>query len=53
MSSDIIKVATKGRATIPKELREEFGIMTPGRVVMNATEEGINTGCLNFVDSYT
>lgn len=41
MSSDIIKVTTKGQATIPKELREEYGITTPGRVVMNATEEGI------------
>lgn len=41
MSSEIIKVTTKGQATIPKPLREEFGITTPGRVVMDATEDGI------------
>lgn len=41
MSSEVIKVTTKGQATIPKELRDEFGITTPGRVVMDATEDGI------------
>jgi len=28
----IIRVSEKGQATIPKELRERFGIETPGRV---------------------
>lgn len=41
MSSDIIKVTSKGQATIPKELRDEFGITTPGRVVMESTDDGI------------
>lgn len=41
MNSDIIKVTTKGQATIPKELRDEFGITTPGRVVMHSTDDGI------------
>lgn len=41
MSSSIIKVTTKGQATIPKKLREEFGISAPGRVKMDATEDGI------------
>lgn len=29
---EIIRVSKKGQATIPKELRERFGIQTPGRV---------------------
>lgn len=34
-------VTKRGQATIPKEFREEFGINAPGRVTMEATEEGI------------
>lgn len=29
---EVIRVSRKGQATIPKELRERFGIETPGRV---------------------
>ena len=35
---EIIRVSKKGQATIPKELRERFGIETPGRVFIH--EEG-------------
>lgn len=35
---DIIRVSRKGQATIPKELRDRFGIETPGRVFIH--EEG-------------
>jgi antitoxin PrlF len=39
MSSDtregeVIRVSKKGQATIPKELRERFGIETPGKVLI-------------------
>lgn len=29
---EVIRVSPKGQATIPKELRERFGIDTPGKV---------------------
>lgn len=29
---EIVRVSQKGQATIPKELREKFGIETPGEV---------------------
>jgi len=32
---EIIRVSRKGQATIPKELREQFGIETPGRVFIH------------------
>lgn len=32
---EIIRVSKKGQATIPKELRERFGIDTPGRVFIH------------------
>ena len=32
---EIIRVSKKGQATIPKELRERFGIETPGRVYIH------------------
>lgn len=35
---EIIRVSPKGQATIPKELRERFGIEAPGRVFIH--EEG-------------
>jgi AbrB family looped-hinge helix DNA binding protein len=31
----IVRVSKKGQATIPKELRERFGIDTPGRVFIH------------------
>lgn len=34
----VIHVSKKGQATIPKELRERFGIETPGKVLIH--EEG-------------
>lgn len=35
---EVIRVSSKGQATIPKELRERFGIETPGKVLVH--EEG-------------
>lgn len=35
---EIIRVSKKGQATIPKELREKFGIETPGRVFIHEEE---------------
>ena len=32
---EIIRVSKKGQATIPKALRERFGIETPGRVLVH------------------
>lgn len=32
---EIIRVSKKGQATIPKALRERFGIETPGRVLIH------------------
>ena len=32
---EIIRISKKGQATIPKELRERFGIDTPGRVFIH------------------
>jgi len=32
---EVIRVSTKGQATIPKELRERFGIDTPGKVFIH------------------
>lgn len=34
----VIRVFKKGQATIPKELREEFGIETPGKVLIHKEE---------------
>jgi len=31
---DVIRVSKKGQATIPKDLRERFGIETPGKVLI-------------------
>ena len=41
MTRDVIMVTQKGQATIPKRLRDEFGISNPGRVMMEATDDGI------------
>jgi AbrB family looped-hinge helix DNA binding protein len=38
---EIIRVSKKGQATIPKELRERFGIETPGRVLIREENEKI------------
>ena len=35
---EIIRVSKKGQATIPKELRERFGIETPGKVLIHEEE---------------
>ncbi|WP_435119928.1 AbrB/MazE/SpoVT family DNA-binding domain-containing protein [Halolamina sp. C58] len=35
---EIIRVSKKGQATIPKELRERFGIETPGKVLIHEAE---------------
>ncbi|GAB3328908.1 AbrB/MazE/SpoVT family DNA-binding domain-containing protein [Haloplanus rallus] len=32
---EVIRVSKKGQATIPKELRERFGIDTPGKVLIH------------------
>lgn len=32
---EVIRVSRKGQATIPKELRERFGIDTPGKVLIH------------------
>ena len=32
---EVIRVSKKGQATIPKDLREEFGIETPGKVLVH------------------
>jgi AbrB family looped-hinge helix DNA binding protein len=32
---EVIRVSRKGQATIPKELRERFGIETPGKVLIH------------------
>jgi len=34
----VIRVSKKGQATIPKELRERFGIDTPGKVLIHEEE---------------
>jgi len=36
----IVRVSEDGRATIPKELRDESGIETPGRVRFRRNEDG-------------
>jgi AbrB family looped-hinge helix DNA binding protein len=38
---DIIRISKKGQATIPKELRERFGIQTPGRVYIHEEDDKI------------
>jgi len=35
---DVIRVSKKGQATIPKDLRERFGIETPGKVLIREEE---------------
>jgi antitoxin PrlF len=34
----VVRVSQKGQATIPKELREKFGIETPGEVIVYEKE---------------
>lgn len=41
MNEKTIMVTQRGQATIPKEFRDKFGIHAPGRVTMEATEEGV------------
>jgi len=35
---EVIRVSKKGQATIPKDLRERFGIKTPGKVLIHEAE---------------
>ena len=49
-TGDIIRVSQKGQATIPKELRERFGIETPGRVFIYEDEGKIVVEPLPSVD---
>lgn len=35
---EIVRISQKGQATIPKELREKFGIETPGEVFIYEEE---------------
>lgn len=37
-NGEIIRVSKKGQATIPKDLRERFGIETPGKVHIHEEE---------------
>ena len=37
----LMMVTQRGQATIPKDLRDAFDIDAPGRVTMEATDEGI------------
>lgn len=46
----IIRVSRKGQATIPKELRDRFGIETPGRVFIHEEEGKIVVEPLPSVD---
>ena len=39
-SKNVVRVSAKGQATIPKDLREKFGIETPGRVRFRESETG-------------
>ncbi|MFB6309247.1 MAG: AbrB/MazE/SpoVT family DNA-binding domain-containing protein [Haloarculaceae archaeon] len=47
---EIIHVSKKGQATIPKELRERFGIETPGRVYIHEEDGKIVVEPLPSVD---
>ena len=38
LGEEFINVSQEGQLTIPKELRERFGIETPGRVVIREEE---------------
>jgi AbrB family looped-hinge helix DNA binding protein len=37
----LVRMSTKGRVTIPRELREELGLKPGDRVVFTKTENGI------------
>ncbi len=39
-TESVVRVSAKGQATIPKDLREKFGIETPGRVRFRESETG-------------
>jgi len=49
-SGEIIRVSSKGQATIPKKLRERFGIETPGRVLIYEDDGKIVVEPLPSVD---
>lgn len=46
----VIRVSKKGQATIPKELRERFGIDTPGKVLIHEAGDKIVVEPLPSVD---
>jgi AbrB family looped-hinge helix DNA binding protein len=39
-ASRVVRVSSKGQATIPQPLREKFGIDAPGRVRFRENEQG-------------
>lgn len=47
---EIIRVSKKGQATIPKDLRERFGIETPGKVHIHEEEGKIVVEPLSSVE---
>lgn len=49
-NGEIINVSPKGQATIPKHLRDRFGIETPGRVFIYEKEGKIIVEPLPAVD---
>ena len=50
VDGEIIRVSPKGQATIPKRLRDRFGIDTPGRVFIPEEEGKIVVEPLPSVD---
>lgn len=47
---EVIRVSKKGQATIPKDLRDQFGIETPGKVLIHEEEGRIVVEPLPAVD---
>lgn len=47
---EVIRVSKKGQATIPKDLRDRFGIETPGKVLIHEEEGKIVVEPLPPVD---
>ena len=41
MNQKVVRVSQKGQATIPKRLREKFGIETPGKVFVYEEQDRI------------
>jgi AbrB family looped-hinge helix DNA binding protein len=47
---EVIRVSKKGQTTIPKDLRDRFGIETPGKVLIHEAEGTIVVEPLPAVD---